>query len=94
LDRGVILSLVGFFLVTFYLIKIDQKLKAERSFCALGLYAGPPFCRAVAFLLFFLYYNPVFGEGSIWLGLPGRGFLWWGIFGGGLCNVSVKQKCS
>jgi hypothetical protein len=67
-----------------------QKLKAERSFCALGLYAGPPFCRAWLFTTpvfdhpsvggeFFFYCNPVFGEGSIWLGLPGRGFLWWAL---------------
>jgi hypothetical protein len=30
-----------------------QKLKAERSFCALGLYAGPPFCRAWLFYFSF-----------------------------------------
>jgi hypothetical protein len=34
------------FLFFLLLDQKEAKLKAERSFCALGLYAGPPFCRA------------------------------------------------
>jgi hypothetical protein len=43
-----------------------QKLKAERCFCALGLYLGPPFCRA------WLFTTPVFDHPSV------GGEFWWG----------------
>ena len=42
------------FLFFLLLDQKEAKLKAERSFCALGLYAGPPFCRAGAFYFLFL----------------------------------------
>ncbi len=57
------------FIHTFFLIKIMQKLKAERCFCALGLYAGPPFCRAGA-LLFLYGCHPEFVEGFVCLIIP------------------------
>jgi hypothetical protein len=46
-----------------------QKLKAERCFCALGLYAGPPFCRAGA-LLFLYGCHPELVEGCVCLVIP------------------------
>jgi hypothetical protein len=39
------------FLFFLLLDQKEAKLKAERCFCALGLYAGPPFCQALAWVV-------------------------------------------
>jgi hypothetical protein len=54
------------------LIKKVRKNQDQTMLLPTGLYLGPPFGRAVAFLFLFFFCHPELVEGSVWLG---RGFL-------------------